>query len=573
MYINKNTKVLISACAFLFLMAGVFHYMDLHEDNLPFRFSSISYLAYLTIDILCIFYCRKNIAQPASVRFVVMGVVLLMFWEVITMCEQMLFPAGHVANRTLLYHYYIPITFVPNALLLAVLNFNLHPKQSTNKAWFLTLVVSGVFTLFVLTNDYHQKVFGFHRGFETFYRDYTYEPLFYVIIGWMFFLFILSFIVMVYRASRDRKQKFSWAPIISIILAIIYFAWFMTGSLIIPWFRDFYGVPEVFHGILIASMGLCVSLGLLKANFNFAEFFEASDISATLVDMNGATKYKTAVTIPVSEEQKEAAKAADIYIDEKHRLQSNEINAGRIFWVNDMSSITKVNKELREVKTRLEQDNELLRAENEMVARKVKADEQNRLYAVMTRSIEPQLKSIENLIKDAVPGTPEFRTKITEASVYNAYVKRYCNLIILSQESRVLSSSELEYSFNESLSYMELYGTPCRIETYGEANFNADILIFAYKVFQALIEENKGNIKQFLIEMSVVQGAKNTKSLEVRFYLASKNRVPRGFDDVSLSAYSREANSRGGKITTVRKGSMLLSQVELPESFGEVVHL
>ena len=572
MYINKGTKVVVAACAFLFIVAGVFHFVDLHVEGIPMWLTAISFLCYLTIDILCIFYCRKNIPQPSSRLFVVIGVSLLIFWESVAMLEQVVFPPEYPISRILRYLYYIPMVFVPNCLLFSVLYFNLHPKQRVRGYWYLTFLVSAVLAGLVLTNDRHQMAYIYTEGLDKFYMGHSYGIFYFLLMGWMFIQFIMSFAIMVLRTKKDRDQRFTSAPAFALLIGVMYFAWYVTGKQFGNWFTDFYGVPEIFQGILTTCLGLCVSLGLIRANFNFAEFFEASDISATLVDVNGVTKYKTADIIPVTDEQREEAIRGDIYIDENHRLHSNEINAGHVFWISDMSSLARANRQLMEVKTRLEQDNELLQAENEMIGRKVQADEQNKLYAMMSRAVEPQLKHIENLIQDARPGAKDFKSRLAEACVYNAYVKRYCNLTLLSQESRVLNSTELEYSIRESLTYVELNKVPCRFNAYGNANFNSFVLIFAYRLFEAILEANKGNTRQIMVEMDVTE-VNLIKTLDIKISIAAKKGKPVGFDEERLAAYENETRYRGGSVRTVRDGNLLLSHIEIPEIFGEGVYL
>ena len=502
MTLNKNTKVMLASVVILFLLSGLCHLIDVNVEGLPFRLSALSYLGHLTLCTLYVIYTRRNILQPDVKYYVTSSVVYLYVWLVITLMDEVIFPVEHSGNRVLWYTQYIPMLMIPNLLLLAALYLNKHESQKINRHWWLSFVVTFGLIVGIMTNDIHKKAFTFPAGIEHFYEGHTFNTLFYIAMGWMFVMYFACVVVLWQKAKTLGKTSYILIVLMSLGIGVLYFGWWLGGRRFLPWIKDMYGIPQMVEAFILFTTELCIRVGLITANSNFREFFEASQLSMSLVDGEGDVIYQTAEQFPITKEDMESAMKGDIYIDENHRLHAQEISGGHVFWVNDLSSINSVASQLRSVQKKLEEDNNLIAAENDMIARRAKADEQNKLYTMLAQQMQPQLDRIGEIVQSADPKAEDFNDKLALASVYKVYIKRACNLMLLRQNDNILNGFELENSIRESLEYVHLNGVECSYKSDVTGNYAADDLLRTYNYYQEIIEANIGKMKTLSVDLS-----------------------------------------------------------------------
>lgn len=511
MYINKNTKIMLASVVFLYLLSGIFQYIDAHVETLPIRLSAISYLGHLALCTLYVVYARRNIIQPDVKYYITSAVVYLYGWLIIALMEEVIFPAAHPGNRVLWYMQYIPMLMIPNLFFFAALYLNKHKSESISGAWWLTFIVTFVIIIVIMTNDIHFFVFTFPGGLNRFFEGHRFNTGFYIAMGWMFALLFGCMIVLYQKAKLRKKMSYVFTMGIGLGLGLMYFGWWLDGRRVIPWFNDMYSIPQFSEAIFLMTTEICMRFGLINVNSNYREFFEASELSISLVDGEEQTIYQTAGQFPITKDDMEDALKSDIYVDEDHRLHGQEVSGGHMFWINDLSSINRVAKRLRQVHAELEEDNNLIAAENDMIARMVQADEQNKLYTMLAQQMQPQLDRIEEIVKSTNPDDEDFLDKLALASVYKVYIKRSCNIMLLRQNDPVLNAFELENSIRESLDYIQLNGVECGYTSKARENLYADDLLRTYNYFQETVEANIGKMKKLFVDLSVDKDRINLK--------------------------------------------------------------
>ena len=487
MFINRSTKIMLSGAVFLYLMAGLFSYLDNHVESIPFRLSAISYLAHCVLCILGLIYLSRDIPNNQSRRYLMAAMIFLLAWQIVDMVKEVLFPEDFTVNRILWYLFYVPMLFIPATLFIASLHSRLHNSQRPKTYGNLVLLVSAILSLAVLTNDYHQKAFKFEEGPASFYRSVVYGPVFYASMIWIFALFVLAGYVLWKRIKVERTRKYIWVLVIIIGFAGLYLLWRVTNFAVFPELNDIYNVPQIWEGVVLLAMELSVRTGIIRANYNFLEFFTASTISSSLVDADGTVRYQTSGIIPTTRDQRLKALEEVVYLDRDHRLSGRYISGGYAFWTDDLSEFNELNEQLSETQERLKEENNLIKAENEILSRRAKADERNKLYNLMAKSVSSELDIIEDLITSTTPDSPDFREKLSEACIYKAYIKRYCNMMLLAQDSEELSSFELENSIRESLEYIKLKGIRCELVRFGDGFYPAPSLLLAYRIYERAI--------------------------------------------------------------------------------------
>ena len=69
-------------------------------------------------------------------------------------------------------------------------------------------------------------------------------------------------------------------------------------------------------------------------------------------------------TIGYAQYQLDAAARESILLNANTRLQSASVQDGRVYWVEDISKINRIQAQLAEINAQLSEENELIQAEN-----------------------------------------------------------------------------------------------------------------------------------------------------------------------------------------------------------------
>ena len=545
MKLNKATKIMLASVVFIYLVSGAFNLLDEYVEGLSFRLSAISYLGHLTLCTLYVVYTRRNIIQPDVKYYITSSVVYLYGWLIIALMQEVIFPIAHPGNRVLWYMQYIPMLMIPNLLLFAALYLGKHESQRIAKGWWLTFVVTFLFVIGIMTNDLHGLAFSFPFGINHFYEGHGFRDLFYFAMMWMFALYLGCAVKLWQKAKVNRRTSNVLVAFISIGIGMLYYGWWISGRRAFPWIEKMYSIPEMIEAFVLLTTEICIRFGLFNANSNYREFFEASQLSVSLVDGDGVVRYQTAGQVPITKEDMKKSLTGDIYIDDDHRLHGQQVSGGHVFWVNDLSSINRVAKELRRVQAELEEDNNLIAAENEMIARRVKADEQNKLYTMLAQQMQPQLDRIEEIVKNIQPSDKDFGDKLALASVYKVYIKRACNLMLLRQNDSVLHGFELENSIRESLEYIQLNGVKTSYTSDAKGSFLADDLLRTYNYFQETVEANIESMKNLSVNLSVDSDRINLK-MEIDGRVFDKEIIAQVVGEESMLASASVDFAAGG---------------------------
>ena len=118
-----------------------------------------------------------------------------------------------------------------------------------------------------------------------------------------------------------------------------------------------------------------IQSGLIRSNIYYEELFYASDLKAKIMNKNHQIFYETS-SMPVE-------------INDNMRKSTFPISGGQILWLEDVSEVNRLIKEVEEINQRLSEENNLLQAELELRERKIKIDEKSRLYNKIIKDRTP----------------------------------------------------------------------------------------------------------------------------------------------------------------------------------------
>jgi len=504
--VENENDILHSILLFFFLLILCFFaQVDIIPNVFPWRMISSVY--FLALGILLVVYFAERIADRGQLKrwmlLCAWFIVLFMFFR---MVKYEAFPADSVPARYTWYLYYLPMLYIPLCTFYATLSIEGEEKKEFTKVKSFFGTVTFLLFLCVLTNDYHQKVFGFSDGFLNWDSDYTHEFGYFAVIAWTYFLYVVS-VVMMFRKCKIFGVKKKWW------ITMIPFAIGITMQLLIA-----FGKMPTMNGLMVINFPeavcfmialfweCCIRIGLIPTNKGYGELMRVSSLSLQITDKNGKTIYRSASAHEPEERYRE--KTGPVLLNENTELYCERIPGGYIYWQNDISELNETNRKLEEVHSLLAEETELIRLENELKEKQVSIVQRTKLYEQINVKTLTQSKKIAELA--------EIARKEEEAEIRNynaglicflgAYIKRFANLMLLAENEPWMSTAELGMAIAESLRYLGNVNIPTDYVGNGNVKIPTEDVILLYETFEILIENSLSDLKAVYVKLEDAAG-------------------------------------------------------------------
>ena len=388
------------------------------------------------------------------------------------------------------YLYYVPFLLLP--LFLFCISLLVSSKDSAHipKAWYWSLALTLCLIVMVLTNDWHQQVFAFLPDFVRWDSEYTYRWLFYVITVWQFALFLASIIILVFKCRIGSSQKSAWVILIPMATGVVMYVLLFVGKMPMLKGAPIIEVPEAHLFTAAIVLECCMQLGLIPTNNDYGKLFRNLSIAAQITDRKGAPVYSSSSATPLTAQQ--FALPGGARIAEHTVLHKMVIPGGYGFWQDDMTELDRVNAELAEAKERLAEETELIRLRNELKEKQAKIEQRTQMYDAIARRTQRQSQAISQLAVEARQSTDPVlkdacRRRIT---LLGAYIKRFANLMLLSEVSDLIEGGELGLSVMEVLRYLNYCGVPGECISNADCFVSAAAALYVFETFQTILETN-----------------------------------------------------------------------------------
>lgn len=471
-----KTKLLTVVGIIIFLFGGavrIFSHLTSSADNYIENFDVIIFSGLIIGWGVSVAY---RIVQKNIRICLVISAALMLLWMALRAIKYNSPADINTYGRYLWYSYYIAMVFLPLMMFFAMLNIG--KPENTNNRKYLLIIPAAVLVLLVMTNDFHQLAFVFEPDFHNWNKQYSYGPVYYVIVVWIFILVLSSIVLSINRCRISATRKKLWIPIVIILVAIIYTLWNnlnhgYSGLRI-------YNVPEVFCFASIALWESLIQIGLVPSNTGYGDFFNASNLNTLIFDNEGNVKYRSKNATNVSKDVV-LQNGNSVVIDENIILKKHNIKGGKVVWTEDISAINRINRELSEVKEQISEYNVILKSEAELKKRRAAVTEQNKLYDSITEFIRPQLCDLENILKNIENNRGDISVNYAGACVVNVYIKRISNLLIMAKSRKMLNAFELENSIRELAEYISVYGISCLFFSNVSGEISAEKTIALFK--------------------------------------------------------------------------------------------
>lgn len=510
-----KTKLLTVVGIIIFLFGGavrIFSHLTSSADNYIENFDVIIFSGLIIGWGVSVAYriVQKNIRICLAI-----SAALMLLWMALRAIKYNSPADINTYGRYLWYSYYIAMVFLPLMMFFAMLNIG--KPENTNNRKYLLIIPAAVLVLLVMTNDFHQLAFVFEPDFHNWNKQYSYGPVYYVIVVWIFILVLSSIVLSINRCRISATRKKLWIPIVIILVAIIYTLWNnlnhgYSGLRI-------YNVPEVFCFASIALWESLIQIGLVPSNTGYGDFFNASNLNTLIFDNEGNVKYRSKNATNVSKDVV-LQNGNSVVIDENIILKKHNIKGGKAVWTEDISAINRINRELSEVKEQISEYNVILKSEAELKKRRAAVTEQNKLYDSITEFIRPQLCDLENILKNIENNRGDIAVNYAGACVVNVYIKRISNLLIMAKSRKMLNAFELENSIRELAEYISVYGISCSFFSNVSGEISAEKTIALFKFIGIFIRHIMNCTDALLFNLKV-----HDRFIDLKINCDSKNEM------------------------------------------------
>lgn len=406
-------------------------------------------------------------------------------------------------GRYIWYAFYIPMLFIPLFGVFIIQCIGKPDNYVLPKKIKLLYIPMFLLLTLVFTNDLHELVFTFPDGIYHYNYVYEYNIGFYFVCAWFVILGFYFVIMLLIKNRTPGRSSFKKTPIVVMIIAAVFWLFYKKIMLSV----DLVAMDCLLITVLLES---AIQNGLIRSNTGYNELFEISTVAAQIVDKDYQVYYLSAYADDFPED---IMRRADHKPVDKGNtvLNSKAISGGYVLWQNDLTEIKSLLTELRETQERLNENIILLRAELELKENKVRLDEKNRIYDRITNEVSSQLKKAEELLNVAKEHPEKTKDVLLQICVLSAYVKRRSNLLLLNEESRYISSRELEYCFRESLKNIELANIMTSMDSVCGDMLSVEFAVLAYDLFENIIEAFVEDINAVLVHLHCRNGDVNLR--------------------------------------------------------------
>ena len=465
----------------LFILAGVFRQMDRLAAPLPSAvYFLLTNLIYIGLAMAWGFSISRRSLHRNDRRWLLLGCTMAVLWLFLRAVKYRFF-SDDTITRHLWYLYYVPQILAPLFSLFAALQLGRREGDALSRKWYLLFIPAALLIGGILTNDLHQMAFRAAPGAVTLEADYTHGRVYYLAMTWIVALLLATGII-VYRKCRvSESRRYAWVPL------CVFLGGFALCSLSFANIYTFHKMPECFCLTFAAFWESCLQVGLLPTNGHYRYFFSESTVAAQIVDGQGCPVYRAKNAPNLTPNQLEAGARESILLNTDTRLQSVPVQDGRVYWVEDIAKINRIQAQLAEINAQLSEENELIQAENELKRQRAQTEEKNRLMDEMIALVQPQLFQISRLLEGENTQILNAQT-LKQVCLLGAYVKRRVNLALICDQKAFVPVDELAHCIRESLTYLAQYGAACALYQEGSGSVDSREAQLAYDFFEDCLE-------------------------------------------------------------------------------------
>ena len=478
----------------LFVFAGIFRQLDRVTAPLPSAACFLlTNLIYIGLSMAWGFSILRRILHRNDRRWLLLGCAMAMLWLFLRAVKYRFF-TDNTITRHLWYGYYVPQILAPLFSLFAALQLGRREGTAFSRRWYLLFIPAILLIGGILTNDLHQMAFRSMPGAATLETDYTHGWVYYLAMTWIVGLLLATGMIVDRKCHVSESRRYAWVPLCVFLGGFVLCALSFTNT------YTFHKMPECFCLTFAAFWESCLQVGLMPTNGYYRYFFSESTVAAQIVDGHGTPVYRAQNAPNLTPDQLDAAAHESILLNADTRLQSAPVQDGRVYWVEDISKINRIQGRLAEINARLSEENELIQAENELKRQRAQIEEKNRLMDEMIALVQPQLFQINRLLGEENAQIPDVQN-LKHVCLLGAYVKRRVNLALICDQKTAVPVDELAHCIRESLTYLTQYGAVCTLHQEGKGSVCSCDAQNAYDFFEDCLEAALPSLSALMVRV------------------------------------------------------------------------
>ena len=527
------------------LLGGIMHYFDPTENVFLNSFLFTGRFAVFTG--LVLFWIQSVYSRllPVRVRtyMAAAGMMMVCLLAVQVFSNRIAGDAAGAAvlNRWSKYVYWVPQTVNPALFLMAAVR--IRRGGEGGKGWDerLLLIPACLLSLTVITNDLHYLVYrpkADYPDLAIVTGRYSQGAAFYLLYAWII-LAVAAGLVLLFRETGRRP-----AGGITLLAGAASGWLFMLVMNLLVWDKlhvhQPYSTQEINIFGMLSIFEICIRNRLIPGNENHIGFFMQLALPVMITDRKFSPVYRTSRPVIATEEQLRAALEHPVYPEEDTRLSGMAIRAGYAFWTGNETELHRENRRLESANEILNEENNLIRVENELKEKKARLDAQNRVYDRIAETLVPRQRRIAKLLDANEPDTEAFRRALGECCVLNAWCKRKSNLLLLDESALPKQNRELFLALQESARFLKCCGVEAAAIGEETADFPLSDIHELYDTFEAVIEAWLPSMRRMTVSL-----------LEYGIRLAMDMAQATPLPETILPV--EERNSDGNVFLTIRK--------------------
>lgn len=397
--------------------------------------------------------------------------VFLILLFLMRICRYEFFASSSVIRQYMRYGYHVAFMIISLLSVMIALSVGKdeqeRPLRHVKYLWIPQIIMC----IIILTNSKHRWMFGITPfPVETF----THKWFYFVTVAWEIILGIAALAILLRRCLvlASRRKWYIPAFFVSFGLFLLIFYLVSGGA---PKIGDLqiYNLQEAFAFMFISSFESAIRIGLIPSNTDYDKVFFNSHINAVICDNERGNLFSSL--------------GYRAHTGWDNRVRTQDISGGILMWIEDLSTITMLNAELRRITEQVEEENELISQENDLQRERIGYETRNRLYDRIALAVRPQAKKVGELLEKSSDESL-LKSRMLQAVVLGTYIKRLGNLLLIADENPAISTEELGISIRESFEYLSLSGYACELIEETALLMPSDVILYAYAVFERVIE-------------------------------------------------------------------------------------
>lgn len=466
-------------------------------------------LVYIGVLFQWMFSIRRRFIQSDIRNNLTVAAILMIFWISERYIKYAFISVHSVINRYMWYMYYIPFVMVPVLMFMSVLYIGKTDEDKIDRRWNLCYIPAVIVSAGILTNDLHQLAFRFNPRMVDWEVDYSRGFLYICALLILIFSITGMIITVIINGADKKNYRVLWLTGIIVLLGIIYIKGYSstTHSIQKIYIQKMFEFPEFTCFFLVAFFESLVYYHLLPSNSGHESFFMESSLHAGLADSDYNVKLKGKEWVTPTPSMIQRAEEWPIYIAENSKLlKCIPVSGGHFYWMEDVAELIRLNEKLAETGDYLEEERLMLDETVRLSENRKSFEEQNRLYDMMAKRLQPQLNNMSELLDNLSENEDEFRNQMRYIGILGAYIKRRSNILLLSGTDSRIDSNELNVSINELLSYVSMNEVTCLADIVPDVPLEAGYVLFIFELLENVIEAAMPNMSALMTALRVENG-------------------------------------------------------------------